>query len=320
MKTKIDKVPVRNKGFSGAISLPMLPDLIQVYTLAQTTGALGIRCGDRFGTIWFDEGNIVHALCGDRTAEAAVYEMLSWPDGAFSLDQETEPAEATITGSWQAMLLEGYRLLDEAARESKPGDMTEDGTLSSRIATPVDLASRSVARSSTHSDRRVPQLETSARPASKTVKGTPKSANVLRGTWLPQVSSKDSSHGVLEKKATPQEKLSKIATLDGFLSVCVVDSNSGRVLLSEGDGDTINLDLAAASNTDVVRAERKTIASLGLKDEVGDILITLGKEYHLIRPLSNKENLFFYLVLDRDRGNLAMARFVLSDVEKTVVI
>jgi len=292
VKTNVGKLPVRNKGFSGAISLPMLPDLIQVYTLTQTTGALGIRCGDRLGTIWFDRGKVVHAICGDQSAEAAVYEMLSWPDGAFVLDQKTEPAETTITDSWQAMLLEGYRLLDEAARETKPTERAESGTLASRVAEPADSVS----------------------------KETPKATNVLRGNWQHPASDKESSHGTSHKKSTQQGKLSKIVSLEGFLSVCLVDSDNGLVLLSEGEVDPTLLDLAAANNADVVRAERETIANLGLEDEVGDILITLATEYHLIRPLSHKSNLFFYLVLDKHRGNLAMARFVLSDVEKTVVI
>ncbi len=117
-----------------------------------------------------------------------------------------------------------------------------------------------------------------------------------------------------------KESVQKIAEIEGFIGVSVVDSNSGMMLHSEGGGSAINLELAAAGNTEVVRAKRKTINNLGLNDEIEDILITLGKQYHLIRPLSLQDGLFVYLVLDKARGNLAMARFLLSDVEKAMVI
>lgn len=56
-----------------------------------------------------------------------------------------------------------------------------------------------------------------------------------------------------------------------------------------------------------MRAKRKAIRDLDLKDEIEDILISLSKQYHLIRPLRSKQSLFFYVVLDRSRANLAMS-------------
>ena len=62
------------------------------------------------------------------------------------------------------------------------------------------------------------------------------------------------------------------------------------------------------------------MSNLGLKDGIEDILITLGKQYHIIRPLRGRPALFFYLVLDRVRANLAMARIGLADVEKDLQV
>jgi len=67
-----------------------------------------------------------------------------------------------------------------------------------------------------------------------------------------------------------------------------------------------------------VRAKRRVAASLKLNDTVEDILISLGKQYHLIRPLESNQKLFLYLVLDRARSNLAMARHELRSFEKSL--
>jgi hypothetical protein len=90
-----------------------------------------------------------------------------------------------------------------------------------------------------------------------------------------------------------------------------------------GGDRNLDLDLAAAGNTEVVRAKMRTVESLRLNDSVEDILITLTGQYHLIRLLSNADgahNLFLYLVLDRSRANLALARHHLKRIESDLEI
>ena len=114
--------------------------------------------------------------------------------------------------------------------------------------------------------------------------------------------------------ASIKQTLDELLTLDGALCCAIVDSSSGMMLGSLGTG--VDLEVAAAGNTEVVRAKLKTMRSLGLNDVIEDILITLGKQYHLIRPLSRKEGVFIYFVLDKAKSNLAMARRKLQDLEK----
>lgn len=111
--------------------------------------------------------------------------------------------------------------------------------------------------------------------------------------------------------------LDQLNTLSGFIGAALVDSDSGMALAMHGGGN-INLELAAAGNTEVVRAKRRVVSQLGLDDTLQDILITLSTQYHLIRPLESNPLLFLYVALDRSRANLAMARHELKAFEKTL--
>jgi predicted regulator of Ras-like GTPase activity (Roadblock/LC7/MglB family) len=114
-----------------------------------------------------------------------------------------------------------------------------------------------------------------------------------------------------------KETLSKLElTVEGFIGAAVADSDSGMCIGTVGGAGIMNLEVAAAANTEVVRSKRKAMKTLGLRDEIEDILITLGKQYHLIRPLRTRPSIFIYMAVDRSRANLAMARFALADVER----
>ncbi|MGW2840316.1 hypothetical protein ACWCWD_21295 [Streptomyces sp. NPDC001493] len=108
-----------------------------------------------------------------------------------------------------------------------------------------------------------------------------------------------------------------MTSIEGSLGVALVDYTSGMALGTLGGGKDFNLEVAAAGNTDVVRAKLRTMEHLGLKDEIEDILITLSGQYHMIRLLKTRgsNGLFLYLVLDANRANLAMARHQLKRIE-----
>ncbi|MFJ6795222.1 hypothetical protein [Streptomyces sp. NPDC091268] len=107
------------------------------------------------------------------------------------------------------------------------------------------------------------------------------------------------------------------ATIDGALGAALVDYGSGMALGTIGGSKDLDLTVAAAGNTDVVRAKVRTMEMLGLQDDIEDILITLGSQYHLIRLLKGRgtSGFFLYLALDKKRANLAMARHQLMKIE-----
>jgi predicted regulator of Ras-like GTPase activity (Roadblock/LC7/MglB family) len=112
-----------------------------------------------------------------------------------------------------------------------------------------------------------------------------------------------------------QATLDKIMEIDGALACAVVDATSGMLLGQAGGG--MDLNVAAAGNSEVVRAKMKTMKSLNLSDNIEDILITLGKAYHIIRTHGN---LFVYVALNKAKANLALARHKIAEAEGTLSV
>ncbi len=118
--------------------------------------------------------------------------------------------------------------------------------------------------------------------------------------------------------ANLNDSLNDLMSIDGAQAVALVDYNSGMLLGEAGSG--VDMEVAAAGNTEVIRAKMKTASSLKLNDSIEDILISLGKAYHILRPVASKTGLFFYVVLDRNKSNLAMARRKVLDVESSLTL
>jgi len=76
---------------------------------AQVT--ISTRTGDAM--VFFDSGDIVHALWNDFKGAEALYRILRLTDGAFRVSSEIAPPEQTIFGSWKGLVFEGMRVYDE---------------------------------------------------------------------------------------------------------------------------------------------------------------------------------------------------------------
>jgi hypothetical protein len=115
------------------------------------------------------------------------------------------------------------------------------------------------------------------------------------------------------------QSLEEAMAMDGAIAAALVDWQSGMTLGTAGGGP-INLDVAAAGTTDVVRSKLKVMNNLGLEDRIEDILITLTTQYHLIRILEKDQSLFVYVVLNKETANLAMARYKLTQIERGLTV
>lgn len=98
-------------GFS-AQSQMGLPEVLQMCCLSRRSGQITFRSGESYGFIYIQQGGVLHAICGTTEGEEAIYAMLLWPGGGFTLDEDILPHKKTVKLTWEQLLFEGARRAD----------------------------------------------------------------------------------------------------------------------------------------------------------------------------------------------------------------
>src|SRR5579884_546262 len=91
-------------------------DLLQSLDLGHKSCLLTLSSNGEQCQMYFNDGQVNHALSAGLKGDEAVYKVLSWNSGSFEIDFSKSAAEQTITRSTQGLLMEGLRLIDEANR------------------------------------------------------------------------------------------------------------------------------------------------------------------------------------------------------------
>ncbi|MET0384562.1 MAG: response regulator [Polyangiales bacterium] len=104
------------KGYHGTVYGLSLVDMLQMFHLSRRTIALSLG-GQPPGTIFFRNGELIHAAYGDIRGTAALRELLRAESGSIATAPLAEPAERTITAPFDHVLIESLRQLDEGHRE-----------------------------------------------------------------------------------------------------------------------------------------------------------------------------------------------------------
>jgi predicted regulator of Ras-like GTPase activity (Roadblock/LC7/MglB family) len=149
----------------------------------------------------------------------------------------------------------------------------------------------------------------SARPSAAT--GNPASLGEITMAMAPMITRAvlDASRGRLA--------LASLLKLDGLLGCALVDATTGMVLAHETrDEGAFDMELAAASCAQVLRAHRDSARQMGLADAIDEVITTAGARHILIRALQRHADLVLVALLEKHRTNLALARFQLLEVER----
>jgi len=124
--------------------------------------------------------------------------------------------------------------------------------------------------------------------------------------------------GVLDA-ARGRQALASLVKLDGLIGCALVDASSGLVLAHETrEPHSLDMELAAASCAQVLGAHREAARKMGLDDPIDEVITTAGARHVLIRALQRHAELVLVAVLEKHRTNLALARFQLLEVERSL--
>jgi len=102
-------------GITGLLENLPLPDIFQVLNLGLKTARVSLESEAGAGRIWFREGAAIHAEVGEDVGESACYALLSWDRGRFCIEHGTETDESSIEMDTMFIVMEGLRMIDEAA-------------------------------------------------------------------------------------------------------------------------------------------------------------------------------------------------------------
>ena len=95
--------------------------------------------------------------------------------------------------------------------------------------------------------------------------------------------------------------LKDMMSIDGAVGAAVVDFNSGMALGHLGSSKALDLQVAAAGNTEVVRRASDYGAARPQGGDRRHLLISISSQYHVIRPVTGRKGkgLFLDMALDR---------------------
>ena len=107
--------PSRAVGFRAKLAGVGLWDLVQMECLARSRVVVLVTGEGGIGYLYFDQGNIVHAVTAEYVGEEAAFEILSWTNGSFQPCDRPWPEGGTIATSHEALILEAARRRDESS-------------------------------------------------------------------------------------------------------------------------------------------------------------------------------------------------------------
>ena len=386
-----------SSGFAGTVAVSMLADVVQLHSLAGSTGVLEVSTAKQKGQIFFAKGRIVHAEDGQVEGREAFNHILAWKSGRFAFLRQRVHKE-TIHVPSSELLIDALRVADEASRppddllssftepssgaldaifaefnpkekenfkpylreESErfdPPPLSPDRQEKRKLPTPsqnnLDAPPAVTQPPQAQPSSTPPQLPSPA-PLSQLPPPAPLSQLPAPSSPTPlaqeeRLAAKNPS-ALLEQgqaeEESQEEKLSiesflrdrgnylssstipvhnldvmleKLENLSGFLGACVGELKKTRVLAFRNQ-QPIDWEKIMPLHQVFFLQHYALLRRIALHEQLQDIVITSESDFYIVRPCMQYPNLFFCVLLEKQRANLALARMTLAEADQQLVL
>lgn len=282
--------------FMGEVSAQSLADVLQFYVMAGSTVKLIINYTNSSGKeeqgyIWINKGRVIHAITNNNFGIDAFYELLSHPKGEFESVLNSLPETESISKPWSELILEYYVLSDE-------GKLPDE---------PINVRASVVSKEKNDKSRFTnPDIDPVKELDFSDLNEVINSPKIQKKTSKPNFRSY-------------RDKIKPLLDLDGFIAASIVSLKTGMSLVEECHSKEINLVAYSAYMVELIKANFKFLDTLEINEKIEDIIINLDKKYHIVTFVNKNEEIFIYLILDKEASNLAISRIVLAEVESDIL-
>jgi len=264
--------------FRGLLSGISLGDVIQIKCMSGVTGALRVSEGERQGVIFFQDGEIIHALCDQLDGEEAFHEIMGFQQGHLDTVRMAEMPERTIFLPHLALLMEGSRRQDE--KQSR-----QDGVQSTDSELPIFSVG-------------APALEEDGNVVPPAMAGAVRDQIGVPGCFYGQL-------------------LSGFRKLDGYRASAVVDQ-VGQALAEDKVDLGCNLATTGAGISNFFRVAHAGASKIGLERCNEAVLGTREEVVTIRRSGGGQDDGCFIIALFNASGNQARVKLEMKKIVSTI--
>lgn len=317
---------------NGTLRGLMISSFLQMMEWEKKSVSVHVSVGKKWGRLHLYEGKFVSAYVHPKklTDEQAALEILMWDNISIAVERSYHNHNNKTLIPLSNLLMDAMIKKDEAALD-EPALSDEDFFLDDDLEM-VDTEDAAEQTNFRQHDQSTPSIAASGPPQSSIF-----SANTFvapstsiteyedaltvseevdddeMGLYIIQnsvsVPSRRIEKKLLSKPNSRDILVGDILSIDGAVAAALVDYSNGMTL--DMVGTSINLELAGAVMTEVVRAQERSMTMLEISGQIEDMMVTMEHQYHLLYVLPST-TLFLYVVLRKEQANLAMARYKLK--------